>query len=229
MKLYGYWRSSATYRVRITLALKGLDYEQEQVDLRTGRQHSGEFRTLNPHELVPCLIDGEACLTQSLAIIEYLDERYPKPRLIPQDPVRRAEARALALAIACDIHPINNLRVQKYLQTPLGLDQQAVDAWSRHWIEQGFTGLEAVAHKRPGQFLAGESITVADVCLVPQLYNARRVQTPLDRFPALLAIEQRLLALPAFQQARPEAQPGAEPVTDAAPARATAERPGRGG
>jgi maleylacetoacetate isomerase/maleylpyruvate isomerase len=207
--LYGYWRSSAAYRVRIALALKGLEYVQESIDLRTGVQRSQTFNSLNPQSLVPHLVDGDIGLSQSLAIIEYLDERYPEPRLIPQEIVLRARVRAMALTIACEIHPLNNLRVLKYLEHSLGLDQQAVNGWARKWIEEGFAALEASARDSASPYLACSEVTVADVCLVPQMYNARRVETDLAPFPTLLEIERRLLALPAFQKARPEAQPDA--------------------
>jgi len=210
-KLYGYWRSSAAYRVRIALALKGLEYERELIDLRTGAQHSATFKSINPQGFVPYLIDGDVGVGQSLAIIEYLDERYPEPRLIPQHFHERARARAMALVIACDIHPLNNLRVLKHLESSLHLDRQGVNAWARKWIEQGFASLEAMS-TGPHRYLACDSVTIADVCLVPQMYNARRVETDLGKFPRLFEIEQRLMALPAFQQEEPEAQSEASPL-----------------
>lgn len=208
--LYGYWRSSAAYRVRIALALKGLDYAHKGIDLRTGAQSGVGFKLLNPQGLVPYLIDGDVGLNQSLAIIEYLDETYPEPKLLPDDAVARARVRAAALAIACDIHPINNLRVLKYLKAPLGHEQAEIDAWAQHWIETGFAALEEVAESSPGPYLFGPAVTLADVCLVPQMYNARRVRADLSAFPRLVAIDKALNALPAVRKARPEAQPDAD-------------------
>jgi maleylacetoacetate isomerase/maleylpyruvate isomerase len=213
--LYDYWRSSAAFRVRIALRLKGLDYEARAIDLRGDEQSTEAYRTPNPQGLVPCLIDEEltladgAGLGQSLAIIDHLDERYPDPPLLPADPAMRARARSLALSIACDIHPLNNLRVQRYLHRALGIEQPAIDIWLRHWITTGFAGLEAAAEALPGPYLVGDRVTIADICLVPQMYNARRAETDLAPFPRLRAIEERLLALPAFHAARPEAQPDA--------------------
>jgi maleylacetoacetate isomerase/maleylpyruvate isomerase len=208
--LYGYWRSSAAYRVRIALALKGLDYEHKGIDLRTGAQSGVGFKLLNPQGFVPYLIDGEAGLNQSLAIIEYLDELYPEPRLLPDEPLARARVRAAALAIACDIHPLNNLRVLKYLKGPLGQEQEAIDGWARHWIEDGFVSLEEIAEASPGPYLFGDRVTMADICLVPQMYNARRVRADLTQFPKLVETDKRLNALPAVAKARPEAQPDAD-------------------
>ena len=208
--LYGYWRSSAAYRVRIALALKGLDYDHKGIDLRAGAQSGVGFKLLNPQGLVPYLIDGEVGLNQSLAIIEYLDETYPEPRLLPSDPVARARVRAAALAIACDIHPLNNLRVLKYLKNALGQEQAEIDAWAQHWIETGFAALEEIAEGSPGPYLFGGAVTLADVCLVPQMYNARRVRADLTRFPRLVEIDKALNALPAVRKARPEAQPDAD-------------------
>ena len=208
--LYGYWRSSAAYRVRIALALKGLDYEHNAIDLRSGAQGGVGFKLLNPQGLVPYLIDGEVGLNQSLAIIEYLDETYPEPRLLPDEPVARARVRAAALAIAADIHPIANLRVLKYLKAGLGQEQEAIDAWSRHWIEAGFAALEEIAEGSAGPYLFGETVTLADLCLAPQMYNARRVRADLTRVPRLVDIDKALMALPAFKASRPEAQPDAD-------------------
>lgn len=207
--LYGYWRSSAAYRVRIALGLKGLPYDQAMVDLRIGEQSSPEFLAMNPQGLVPFLVDGDNGLAQSLAIIEYLDEQYPDPPLIPGNALERARIRALAQVVACDIHPINNLRVLQYLRQQLGLDNDAVNAWAQHWIHAGFASLEHALRQSTGPFLAGSQITVADVCLVPQLYNARRVDTDLSAYPGLLALEERLQSVPAFDAARPERQPEA--------------------
>jgi maleylacetoacetate isomerase len=208
--LYGYWRSSAAYRVRIALELKRLDYDHKGIDLRTGAQSGVGYKLLNPQGLVPYLIDGEVGLNQSLAIIEYLDEVYPEPRLLPDAPVARARVRAAAMAIACDIHPVNNLRVLKYLKSPLGHEQAEIDAWAQHWIETGFAALEEIAEGSPGPYLFGDTVTLADVCLVPQMYNARRVRTDLSAFPKLVAIDKALNALPAVRRASPEKQPDAD-------------------
>jgi maleylacetoacetate isomerase len=208
--LYSYWRSSAAYRVRIALALKGLDYDYKTIDLRAGAQGGVGFKLLNPQGFVPYLIDGEVGLNQSLAIIEYLDETYPEPRLLPDEPVARARVRAAAMAIACDIHPLNNLRVLKHLKNALGHEQPEIDAWQQHWIEAGFAALEEIAEASPGPYLFGDSVTMAEVCLVPQMYNARRARADLTHFPRLVEIDKALNALPAVRKARPEAQPDAD-------------------
>ena len=207
--LYAYWRSSASYRVRIALALKGLAYEVKAIDLTQDAQSGVGFTMLNSQGLVPFLIDGDAGLNQSLAIIEYLDEVYPEPPLLPADALGRARVRGVALQIACDIHPLNNLRVLKYLKVPLGHDQDAVDTWYRHWVETGFTALEEVAEAATGAYLFGDTPTLADICLAPQMWNARRLQADIARFPKLVAIDTRLNALPAFAAAKPERQPDA--------------------
>jgi len=204
--LYDYWRSSAAYRVRIALNLKGVDYDNRPVNLLESQQNSDDYRALNPQGLVPCLeIDGHL-LTQSLAIIVYLDQRFPEPPLMPRDPADGAHVRAMAMAIACDIHPINNLRVLKYLKGELGASQEQVDAWYRHWIREGLGPLEAMATPRSGAFLFGNSPTIADICLVPQLYNARRFDVPLDPYPTLLRAEASANALDAFAAAHPDRQ-----------------------
>ena len=208
--LYSYWRSSAAYRVRIALALKGLDYDYKAIDLRAGAQGGVGFKLLNPQGFVPYLIDGEVGLNQSLAIIEYLDETYPEPRLLPDEPVARARVRAAAMAIACDIHPLNNLRVLKHLKNVLGHEQAEIDEWQQHWIEAGFAALEEIAEASPGPYLFGDSVTMAEVCLVPQMYNARRARADLTHFPRLVEIDKALNALPAVRKARPEAQPDAD-------------------
>jgi maleylacetoacetate isomerase/maleylpyruvate isomerase len=211
MKLYTFWRSSAAFRVRIALNLKGLAYESVVKKLTRQEQLAADYLALNPQGLVPALDDDGRVLTQSLAIIEYLDELQPLPPLLPADAVGRARVRALAAAIACDIHPLNNLRVLNYLKDPLGLDEAAVTAWYRHWIAAGFRGLEELArrHSADGRHLYGETTTLADVCLVPQVYNARRYACDLTPFPTLVAVSAALEALPAFAAARPEAQPDA--------------------
>jgi maleylacetoacetate isomerase len=217
VKLYGYFRSSATYRVRIALGLKGIAWETVVVDLRApvSAQHAAEFRTLNPHGLIPVLVDGERPLTQSLAIIEYLDETHPQPPLLPRSPAERAEVRALALAVACDIHPLNNLRVLDYLRMQLAQGDSAVNAWYAHWIAEGLAALERDARRRSGdgRHMYGTSVTLADVCIVPQMANARRFNCDLAPYPVLRAICAHLESLPAFAQAAPGVQPDAAPGT----------------
>jgi maleylacetoacetate isomerase len=204
--LYDYWRSSAAYRVRIALNLKGVDYESRQVDLREDAQKSPEYRALNPQGLVPMLeIDGHR-LTQSLAIINYLDLRYANQPLIPASAAERAHVVAMGMAVACDIHPLNNLRVLKYLKNELGQEQEAIDRWYAHWISEGLPGLEALAAPRAGDFLFGNAPTGADVCLVPQLYNARRYSVPLDAYPTLLRAEANANKMEAFAAAHPDRQ-----------------------
>ena len=207
--LYGYWRSSAAYRVRLALAFKGLSYKSKAIDLRSGAQSGVGFTMLNPQGLVPYLIDGDVGLNQSLAIIEYLDETYPDPPLLPGDAVARARIRAAALTIACDIHPLNNLRVLNYLKGPLAVAPESVDLWAEHWITTGFAALEETAAASTGRYLFGDSVTLADLCLVPQMYNARRIRADLTAFPSLVAIDKKLNALPMLRKARPEAQPDA--------------------
>ena len=211
MKLYSYFRSSAAYRVRIALNLKGLPYEMDFVHLTKdgGRQHSAEFNAINPAKLVPALrLDSGDVLTQSLAIIDYLDETHPQPPLLPGDPVQRAKVRAVALTIACDIHPIDNLRVLQYLKRTLKHEQSDIDAWYHHWIIQGFNTIEAAI--APGPYCFGAQVTLADICLVPQVFNARRLKVPLEAFPKIVAVESACLKLAAFDKARPENQPDAE-------------------
>jgi maleylacetoacetate isomerase len=211
VKLYSYFRSSAAYRVRIALNLKGLPYEMDFVHLTKdgGRQHSAEFNAVNPAKLVPALrLDGGDVLTQSLAIIDYLDETHPQPPLLPVDPVQRAKVRAVALTIACDIHPIDNLRVLQYLKRTLKHEQSDIDAWYHHWIIQGFNAIEAAI--APGLYCFGAQVTLADICLVPQVFNARRLKVPLEAFPKIVAVESACLKLAAFDKARPENQPDAE-------------------
>ena len=211
MKLYSYFRSSAAYRVRIALNLKGLAYETVPVHLvkEGGHNRRPEFRAINPQMRVPALVvpTGDV-LIQSLAIIEYLDETHPEPPLLPKDPIARAQARALAEIVACDIHPLNNIGSLRYLKRELHHEQAAIDAWYNHWVLTGFEALEALVH--PGPYACGGAVTVADLCLVPQVYNARRLNVPLDKFPKIVAIDAACLALPAFDRARPENQPDAE-------------------
>ena len=204
--LYDYFRSSAAYRVRIALNLKGVDYESRPINLAEGEQKSGDYRAINPHGLVPMLeIDGHR-LTQSLSIIMYLASRFPDPPLLPDDPADAAHVRGMALAIACDVHPLNNLRVLKYLKGVLGHTQDEVDSWYRHWITEGLAPLEAAAARRSGDFLFGDAPTIADVCLVPQLFNARRFNVPLDAYPTLLRADANAARLEAFAAAHPDKQ-----------------------
>jgi maleylpyruvate isomerase len=213
MKLHGYYRSSASYRVRVALNLKGIACESVAVDLRApaSAQRQPAFLALNPQGLVPVLVDGDSVITQSLAIIEYLEETHPLPPLLPEAPVARAQVRALALAIACDIHPLNNARVLTYLRSGLGQDDAAVDRWYAHWVAHGFRALEEDAQRfsGDGRHLFGSSVTLADVYLVPQMYNARRFSCDIAPYPTLRAICAHLEALPAFAHAVPEAQPEA--------------------
>lgn len=204
--LHDYLRSSAAYRVRIALNLKGVDYESRQVNLLDGDQKSDAYRAVNPQGLVPALeIDGHL-LTQSLAIMDYLDARFPEPRLVPKDPAERAHVLAMALAIACDIHPLNNLRVLKYLSGPLGVEQEHRDAWYSHWVHEGFAALEQLAAPSAGQFLFGDSPTMADVLLVPQMFNARRFNVPVEAYPTLVRADANACALDPFARAHPDAQ-----------------------
>lgn len=211
MKLYTYFRSSAAYRVRIALNLKGMTYEAVPVDLRPGAHRHPDYLLRNPQGLIPALEDGPAVISQSLAIIEYLEETRPQPPLLPRAPLDRARVRSMALAIACDIHPLNNLRVLNYLRSPLGHDEAAVDIWYRHWIAEGFRALEEEAKRSSGdgRHVFGAEVTLADVCLVPQMFNARRFKCNLEPFPTLRAICTNLETLPAFARAAPDAQPDA--------------------
>lgn len=214
LQLYSYFRSSASFRVRIALQLKGLPYDYVPVHLLKdgGQQLKPEYRALNADALVPTLVDGDHALTQSLAIVEYLDELHPQPPLLPGDALERAYVRALALEIACDIHPLNNLRVLKYLKHTLGVSEEAKDGWYRHWIEQGFAALETALARsgRVGRFCLGDTPTLADVCLAPQVFNAQRFNVDLAPFPTVARIHEACMALPAFQNAAPKAQPDAE-------------------
>ena len=213
MKLYNYFRSSAAYRTRIAFNLKGVQPDTVEVDLRApvNDQQKPDYRSINPQALVPALTVEDTTIAQSLAIIEYLDETYPDPPLMPRSPVNRARVRAMALAIACDMHPLNNLRVFNYLRSPLGQDEETVNAWYRHWIAVGFGGLEQEARRATGdgRHMFGQSVTVADIYLVPQMFNARRFKCDLDPYPTLRAISAHLESLPAFAKAAPEAQPTA--------------------
>lgn len=210
MKLYTYFRSSAAYRVRIALNLKGLAYDSAGIDLRAAAHRSADYLAMNPQGLVPALEDGGPLLSQSLAILEYLEETHPQPALLPRRPRERAQVRSLALAVVADLHPLNNLRVLNYLRAPLGLDEAAVDAWYRHWIATGLAGLEVETHRHgDGRHAFGSEVTLADVCLVPQLFNARRFNCDLTPYPTLRAIGEHLESLPAFARAAPAVQPDA--------------------
>jgi len=203
---YEYFRSSAAYRVRIALKLKGVDYESRQIDLREGEQSSDEYRAINPQGLVPMLeVDGHR-ITQSLAIIVYLDMRYPNQPLLPASADARSHVISLSETVACDIHPLNNLRVLKYLKSELGHSQEDVDRWYAHWITEGLSALEALAAPRAGTFLLGDGPTAADCCLIPQLYNARRFNVPLDDYPTLLRVDENANRLDAFAAAHPDRQ-----------------------
>jgi len=204
--LYDYYRSSAAFRVRIALNMKSVDYESRPINLLESEQSSEEYRNLNPQGLVPMLeIDGHR-LTQSLAIINYLDLRFPTQPLLPARAAERAHVVAMAMMVACDIHPLNNLRVLKYLKGPLGHSQEEVDAWYAHWVSEGLPALEAAAAPKAGKFLFGDAPTAADICLVPQLYNARRYNVALDDYPTLLRADENASKLDAFARAHPDRQ-----------------------
>lgn len=213
LQLYSYWRSSAAYRVRIGLNLKGLPYEIVPVHLVQdgGQQHSEAYRAINPQELVPTLGHGQRRLGQSLAILEYLDEVWPDRPLLPATARGRQRVRALALLVACDVHPLNNLRVLQYFEREWNVPQPERDAWVKHWITDGFAAAEALLAEHPstGDFCEGETATLADCCLIPQIYNARRFGVDMAAYPTLARIEASCLALPAFDAARPENQPDA--------------------
>ncbi len=211
MELYNYFRSSASYRVRIALALKGLDFEYKPVHLSKNEQFKESYAAVSASRLVPLLKDGDTVLTQSLAIVEYLEETHPEPPLLPRDAADRARVRALALDIACEIHPLNNLRVLRYLVHDLKVSEDDKNRWYRHWVE---TGLEAVERQlasdpRTGRFCHGERPGVADLCLVPQIFNARRLEARLDHVPTVMRVFDACMALEAFEQTRPENCPDA--------------------
>ena len=214
MILYSYFRSSAAYRVRIGLNLKGLDYQIKPVHLLKdgGQQHQPDYVQVNPVQLLPALDDDGLIITQSLAILEYLDERYPELPLLPKASAERAWARSMAQTVACDIHPLNNLRVLQYLKNELNVEEDARNTWYRHWVSVGLEGLEALV-QRHGQkaqpFIFGDTPGIAEICLVPQMFNARRFEIDLTAFPRLLAIEEKCLELSAFQEAAPDRQPDA--------------------
>lgn len=204
IKLYDYVRSTASYRVRIALNLKQLTYQSIPVSLLYDEQRSAEYLSLNSAGLVPSLEISEGVVNQSLAIIEYLEEQYPEPALLPAEPMQRAECRALALDIACDIHPLNNLRVLKYLTSTLGHSEQEKLAWYHHWLKQGFSAIESKLAQSSLPFCCATEPTIADVCLVPQLFNARRFELDLTLYPRMVEVEQNCLALAAFANASPD-------------------------
>jgi len=212
MRLYGYWRSSAAYRVRIALALKGLSFEHVGVHLGKGEQHRPEFAAVNPQHLVPALEDGDHLLFQSLAIIEYLEEMHPEPRLLPTDAAGRSRVRSLAQIVACEIHPLNNLRVLNYLTGPLGISEEQKLTWYRHWVETGFAAFEErlTRESGTGRFCHGDTPGVADIALAPQIANARRFKVDLTPFPLIRRIADECMKLDAFQKAAPKNQPDAD-------------------
>ncbi|MBX9945024.1 MAG: maleylacetoacetate isomerase [Reyranella sp.] len=214
MKLIGYFRSSAAYRVRIALNLKGIAVEHASRHLRKGEHRAPDYVALNPQKLVPALVlDSGEVLTQSLAILEYLEETHPEPPLLPRDPVGRARVRALALIPTADIHPIQNLRVMSYLREKFGQTEESAFAWSRHWIETGFDAYEASisTDRRTGAFSHGNAPTMADLCLVPQIFNAARFKVDMTKYPTIQRIHDVCMKHPAFDAARPARQPDAEP------------------
>lgn len=209
VKLYSYFRSSAAYRVRIALNLKGVRYETIPIEMVREKQHrSGEYQSINPQMRVPALaLSGGEVLTQSMAIIEYLDEAYPDPPLLPAEAVARARVRAIAQTISCDIHPLNNSGTQAYLRR-LGQDEAAIGTWYSDWVRAGFDAIETMLH--PGPYSCGSHVSIADLCLVPQVYNAVRFHVPLEDYPKINKVNAACLKLSAFQRARPENQPDAE-------------------
>lgn len=214
MQLHDYFRSSASFRVRIGLNLKGIEPDRTTVHLTKGggQQFSGEFTALNPQQLVPVLEDAGAVLIQSLAILEYLDETHPEPPFLPSAPAERARVRALAQLIACDTHPLNNLRVLFYLRDTLDVDEEARNAWYRHWVAKGLGAFEAMVDGDPqtGRFCHGDAPGLADICLVPQIFNAKRFDCPLDDYGTVMAVFEACMAHPAFDKAQPANQPDAE-------------------
>ncbi|EKE84753.1 maleylacetoacetate isomerase [Idiomarina xiamenensis] len=212
LKLYGYWRSGATYRVRLALHLKGLKFDYQPVHLVKdgGEQHQQAYQQMTPTELVPTLVDGDMTLHQSPAILEYLEERYPQPALLPEQEPQRSLARALALDMACDLQPLNNLRVLQYLTNDLALNDEQKQAWIAHWTKRAFTALEQSLSRSAGRYCVGDQVTFADVCLLPQVYHAQRFKVALDDFPTLMQVHHNLQQLPAVIASRPENQPDAQ-------------------
>ena len=211
MKLYTYFRSSAAFRVRIALNLKGLDYQPTFVHLAKGEHRKPEYAAVNPQALVPTLEEDGRLFTQSLAILEYLEETHPQPPLLPQDPFARARVRSLALLIACEIHPLNNLRTLRHLKNSLGQSDEQVNGWYRHWVADGLAKLEAeLQNPGTGHFCHGQTPTIADCCLVPQIFNAKRYQCELGPYPAVMRVFDACMQLDAFVRAQPDKQPDAE-------------------
>jgi maleylacetoacetate isomerase/maleylpyruvate isomerase len=210
MELYNYFRSSASYRVRIALALKGLDYEYKPVHLAKNEQFTESYAAVSAARLVPILRDGEHSLTQSLAIIEYLEETHPAPPLLPAAPAERARVRGLAMDIACEIHPLNNLRVLRYLMRDLKVGEDDKNRWYRHWVETGLEVVERQLAARPGTYCHGETPTLADCVLVPQIFNARRFDCRLEHVPQVMRVFDACMKLDAFEKTRPELCPDAE-------------------
>lgn len=214
MKLYTFFRSSASYRVRIALNMKNIPYDQAPIHLRRGggEQLMAAYKSINPQALVPALEDNGKILTQSLAIIEYLEEKYPEPPLLPADPADKAFVRSMALVIACEVHPIQNLRVLNHVKSTYGQTEAQVNQWAQHWIDLGLSALEQMILDQPqrGKFCFGDAPTLADICLIPQLGNARRYGCELSKYPTICEIEKNCLATPAFANAAPEKQPDAE-------------------
>lgn len=206
MRLYGYFRSSAAYRVRIALAIKKISVENSDVDLRLGEQKRAEYRKVNPQALVPALGIDDEVVGQSLAIIEYLNECYPEPPLLPDAPLAAAKVRSLCYHIAMDIHPLNNLRVLQYLSDNLSVTDRQKQTWYEHWIAQGFESIERMLENVTGDYCCGDSVSLADICLIPQLYNARRFNCDLSDFPKILSVEQVCLGRPDFLSAAPDQQ-----------------------
>lgn len=209
MELFNYFRSSASYRVRIALALKGLDYDYRSVHLGHNEQFNESYSAVSAARLVPLLRDGDKVVTQSLAIIEYLDETHPQPPLLPTDPLERARVRALSMDIACEIHPLNNLRVLRYLVGPLKVSDEDKNRWYRHWVETGLEVVERQLQSRPGRYCHGDAPTMADCLLVPQIFNARRFDCRLDHVPHVMRVFDACMKLDAFEQTRPEKCPDA--------------------
>lgn len=209
MELFNYFRSSASYRVRIGLALKGLAYDYRSVHLQKSEQTAESYAAVSASRLVPLLKDGDHVLTQSLAILEYLDETHPEPPLLPRDPLGRARVRALALDIACEIHPLNNLRVLKYLVGALKVSENDKNRWYRHWVETGLEAVERQLVAQPARFCHGDAPTLADICLVPQIFNAQRFECRTDHVPNVMRVFGACMALDAFEQTRPENCPDA--------------------
>lgn len=210
MRLHDYWRSTASYRVRIALNLKGLDYQQQSHDLRTGAQAAPDYTELQPQKLVPALETSDGVLIQSPAILEWLEETHPRPALLPKDPGNRATVRAMAALVCCDIHPINNLRVLQTLRGDLHASEAQVNVWIARWIGDGFTALETLINRHGNGFAVGDTPTLADCCLVPQVYSAQRFDVNLDAYPGLMAATEKARALPAFKNAHPDQQPDAD-------------------